>query len=143
MSQRIVVEISAGELIDKITILEIKAERIHEPRKLLRVLDELAHLEQVRRKTLLLAGQLDELAALTLELKRTNDLLWRLDEELRLHEERLDFGPAFVELARGVHRENDARAALKRRINELVGSRFMDEKDDGGAMEAPGLPPTA
>lgn len=115
--------ISAGELIDKITILRIKAERIaaeKQPnvRHELRLLEDLAARE--------LAGV--NLDALTAELTAINAGLWDIEDGKRDCERRGDFGPAFVALARSVYIENDRRAAVKRRINEAAGSDIVEEK---------------
>jgi hypothetical protein len=74
-----------------------------------------------------------ELRGLAAELKATNEALWQVEDDLRACERRQDFGPRFVELARSVYRHNDRRAELKRRINELLGSRLMEEKSYSSA----------
>jgi tetratricopeptide (TPR) repeat protein len=119
------VEIAPGELIDKITILQIKSERIADPAKLANVRRELAELTEVCDREVAPSAELTGLAA---ELKEVNEALWRIEDDIRDCERRRDFGPAFVELARSVYRENDRRAALKRRINDLLGSRIVEEK---------------
>jgi Tfp pilus assembly protein PilF len=119
------VEISAGELIDKITILEIKRERIADPAKLANVRRELAILTAVREREV---ADSAELTRLTAELKQVNEDLWRIEDDIRDCERRQDFGPSFIELARSVYRHNDRRAALKRCINDLLGSRLTEEK---------------
>jgi tetratricopeptide (TPR) repeat protein len=121
----VVVEIALGELLDKITILEIKRERIADATKLRHVEVELAALQAVRQDTLAAS---EPLAALTGELKAANELLWRVEDDIRDCERRKDFGPRFIELARSVYRHNDRRAALKRQINELLGSLLIEEK---------------
>jgi hypothetical protein len=122
---RIVVPVAAGELIDKITILEIKNERIRDPAKVKNIRAELAELAAVRDRGVELSPQLGWLSA---ELKRVNELLWQVEEDIRACEREGDFGGEFVELARSVYKHNDRRSALKRQINELVGSRLMEEK---------------
>ncbi|MBI4184657.1 MAG: hypothetical protein HY521_11750 [Proteobacteria bacterium] len=121
----ITVEVSAGELIDKIAILEIKCERIVDAAKLANVRRELAALAAVRAAALPSSAELDRLSA---ELKVVNARLWEIEDEIRDCERQKDFGPRFVELARAVYRNNDARAALKHRINRLLGSRLVEEK---------------
>lgn len=123
--QPLSIEVSAGELIDKITILEIKSERFTDP----------AQVENVRRELSVLAaardtafGESAELGDLTAELKAVNELLWQIEDDIRACERDQDFGKAFVELARAVYVNNDHRAAFKRRINTLVGSRLIEEK---------------
>jgi hypothetical protein len=119
------VEIAPGELIDKITILQIKAERITDPDKLRNVRAELAALSAARERAL---PSSPELSALTAELRAINEALWVIEDDIRQCERNQDFGPLFVELARSVYGQNDRRAALKRQINELLGSAFHEEK---------------
>ncbi len=120
------VEVSAGELVDKITILEIKAERIADADKLANVHRELRSLTATRREALPSSEELDEFTA---ELRRINKQLWEIEDDIRDCERRRDFGERFVELARAVYRTNDRRAAAKRSINELLGSELVEEKD--------------
>lgn len=120
------VEVSAGELVDKITILEIKAERISDPAKLANVRRELGSLTAARREALPISEELDELAA---ELRRINERLWEIEDDIRDCERQGDFGERFVKLARSVYRTNDRRAAAKRSINDLLGSELVEEKD--------------
>ena len=119
------VEVSPGELIDKITILEIKAERVVEPAKLQNIRVELATLTASRDKAIV---SNDRLAELTAELKAINAALWEIEDDLRECERTGDFGPRFVELARSVYRQNDRRSEAKRKINELLGSKLIEEK---------------
>jgi len=115
--------ISAGELIDKITILRIKAQRIA-PEKRANVRHELEQLEALAARELAAV----DLAALTAELTAINAGLWDIEDGKRDCERRGDFGPAFVALARSVYIENDRRAAVKRRINDAAGSDIVEEK---------------
>jgi len=124
----IAVEIGVGELIDKIVILQIKNERLNDAAKRANIGKELATLQAARERALAPSA---ELAALTAELRVVNEALWQVEDDLRLCERHQDFGPRFVELARSVYRHNDHRAALKRRINELVGSELVEEKSYG------------
>ena len=121
----ILVEVSAGELIDKITILEIKADRIADPQKLENVRRELAVLCRARDAAI---GASPELESLIGELKAVNEALWQVEDEIRECERNRDFGPSFIGLARRVYQSNDRRAALKRQINQLLGSRLIEEK---------------
>ena len=121
----ITVAIAPGELIDKITILEIKLERIKEPAKL----------ENIRREMEILAhtsadglAQSEELDGLTQELKDVNERLWQIEDDIRACEAAGDFGPRFIELARAVYINNDQRARAKRDINVLLGSDIIEEK---------------
>jgi hypothetical protein len=117
--------IAPGELLDKITILEIKAERIKDPDKLRNVRAELSLLSESRERSIIDPGGLAELTA---ELKAVNEALWQIEDEIRACEFTGDFGPRFIELARSVYQQNDRRAAVKRRINERLGSRIIEEK---------------
>jgi hypothetical protein len=121
----LLVPISVGELLDKISILELKEAAIAEPAKHANVVRELAALEEVRRREV---APLPELEALYAELKRVNGRLWQIEDDIRDHERAGRFDAAFVALARSVYRENDRRAALKRQINELTGSEIVEEK---------------
>ena len=126
MSERVLLaEVSPGELIDKITILEIKAERIADAAKLANVRYALERLRKTQRQEL---GPKAELAGLTAELKRANEALWEIEDEIRDCERAGDFGPRFVELARSVYRTNDRRAATKKAIDQLYGSAMTEEK---------------
>ena len=120
------VEVSPGELIDKITILEIKAERIADPEKLTNVHRELRSLTATREKALDPSPELDEFTA---ELRGINERLWEIEDDIRDCERKRDFGERFIGLARAVYRTNDRRAAAKRSINELLGSELVEEKD--------------
>jgi hypothetical protein len=121
----VLVEIAPGELIDKITILEIKRARITDTAKLAHIGAELAALEAARDRAL---APSDDLARLTAELRAANEALWQIEDDIRACERAGDFGPRFVELARSVYRRNDERAALKRQINELLGAAFSEQK---------------
>jgi hypothetical protein len=117
--------ISVGELFDKISILEIKAAALADPAQQANVLRELAALQAVRAREV---SGLPKLDALYVELKSTNQALWQIEDEIREKERLGQFDAGFVELARGVYRENDRRAVLKRRINQLTGSEIVEEK---------------
>jgi hypothetical protein len=121
----VLVEIAPGELIDKITILEIKRARIADPAKQTHVRAELAALHAARERAL---ASTPELARLTAELRAVNEVLWQVEDDIRECERSGDFGPRFVELARSVYRRNDERATLKRQINELLGAAFSEQK---------------
>ena len=119
------VDIAPGELIDKITILAIKSERIEDADKLKHVRVELDILTNIRDQVLSLSEPLNNL---TIKLKEVNERLWVIEDEIRSCEASKDFGPDFIELARSVYQENDKRARLKREVNKLLGSRIMEEK---------------
>ena len=125
MMTAVKVEISPGELIDRITILEIKAARINDEAKRANIGVELEELTAARQAAVPASARL---AALTGELKEVNEALWDIEDEIRALEAARDFGPAFIELARAVYKTNDRRSAIKRKINELLGSRLIDEK---------------
>jgi tetratricopeptide (TPR) repeat protein len=121
----IAIEIAPGELIDKITILEIKRQRIADEAKRANVVAELTMLCAARDRAI---GASPALVELTEELKKINEALWEVEDALRACEHRQDFGPAFIELARSVYRHNDRRAEVKRQINRLLGSKLIEEK---------------
>jgi hypothetical protein len=121
----ILAPISVGELFDKITILEIKAERITDPAKRLNVSSELFLLRDLKDREVTQSSTLDCLVA---ELKQLNESLWRIEDDIRDCERQGEFGARFVALARSVYRTNDRRAKLKRQINEASGSLLTEEK---------------
>jgi predicted glycosyltransferase len=121
----ILAPISAGELIDKITILAIKSERLTDQAKRANVLSELAALQDTATENLTPSPELERLTA---ALKAVNEGLWDVEEGKRDHERRKDFGDTFIALARRVYVDNDQRAAIKKEINLLVGSKIVEEK---------------
>ena len=125
MVMSVLVPVSWGEVIDKITILEIKAERLSDAGKLANVTRELDELVSVREREFPNHADLAKLAA---ELKAINEKLWVVEDDLRDLERAKDFGPRFVELARAVYYTNDERAAVKRKVNDLLGSTLVEEK---------------
>jgi len=125
MTHEITVPISPGELLDKITILRIKSQRMTDPVKLENVRIELNALEEVWRNSRFNQTQV---AADIEALQSVNERLWTIEDDIREQERRKDFGPEFVRLARAVYVENDQRAAIKRRINLSLGSSIVEEK---------------
>jgi hypothetical protein len=119
------VEISVGEFLDKWTILEIKSERIRDAQKLLNVTKELDVL-----KTTWAASPLSkrDISVELQKLKRVNETLWDIEDEIRKKEAKQEFDDSFVQLARSVYRFNDERAALKRELNRRLGSDLIEEK---------------
>lgn len=117
--------IAPGELLDKISILEIKAERISDPDKRRNIERELELLTGLWHGS---ARETAEISELRAELKSVNETLWTIEDEIRDCERRRDFGARFIELARSVYRTNDRRAAIKRQINERLGSAIIEEK---------------
>ena len=123
--EQISVPVSPGELVDKITILEIKAERITDEEKLKNVKTELELLVQVWE-----AASVDAEAVLPLKetLKGINQALWDIEDQIRVKESKQEFDQEFIDLARSVYVQNDQRAAAKKQINVLLGSKIKEEK---------------
>jgi hypothetical protein len=119
------VEVSVGELLDKVTILEIKSERITDAAKLENVNRELETLRQTWAKSDLSQKDVSSQIA---RLKEVNEALWDIEDNIRRKEAGQDFGDEFIQLARSVYHQNDIRAAVKKEINELLGSRLVEEK---------------
>ena len=119
------IRISYGELIDKITILEIRASRTADPA---RRADAVAYLEELVAERQRHLAAVPGLRALSAELSEVNRTLWDAEDRLRDQERRQEFGEAFVELARNVYRQNDRRSAIKRRIDRLAGSAIVEDK---------------
>jgi hypothetical protein len=121
----ILVPISPGELLDKITILRIKAARMKDPQKVANVKHELGLLEKTWKDSG--AANVD-LGAEEANLTQVNELLWAVEDDIRDEERAQRFGEKFIELARAVYVTNDERAAIKKRINTLLGSSIVEEK---------------
>ena len=118
------VPVSWGELLDKIVILEIKTERLADPKARANAMRELELLREAAAPVM--TG--GKAAASMARLKRVNQSLWDIEDRIRDHERAGDFGPGFIELARSVYRCNDERGALKREINLALGSALIEEK---------------
>ncbi|HEV7984977.1 MAG TPA: DUF6165 family protein [Steroidobacteraceae bacterium] len=121
----ILVPISPGELLDKITILRIKCARIDDATKLANVRLELSRLEQSRAAAVPVDAAV---VADERELERVNGELWEIEDRIREHEAQQCFDTGFIELARAVYLRNDERAAIKRRINLKLASALIEEK---------------
>lgn len=119
------VPVSFGELIDKITILEIKSERIDDPAKLSNIRRELEALTRTWAECPAAAVDIADTRA---ALKAVNERLWDIEDRIRLKEGAQAFDDEFIRLARSVYFENDERARLKREINTALGSTFVEEK---------------
>jgi len=119
------IEIGPGELIDRITILEIKLEKIRDEAKLVNIRHEYELSMGALRKEIAQSPELDRMTA---ELKAVNAELWRIEDDIRAQERANNFGEIFVALARSVYRTNDRRAAIKREINDLFQSKIVEEK---------------
>lgn len=125
MSETILAPIAPGELIDKITILRIKSERISDEAKLANVRIELDVLNKTRAEAVEESAKLTELDA---ALQAVNEELWEIEDDIRDCERNDDFSDTFIQLARAVYVTNDKRAALKKEINLLLGSDIVEEK---------------
>jgi uncharacterized protein DUF6165 len=125
MSNAILIEVSPGELIDRLTILEIKLDRIDDAQKRRNVEIEHAALRAAYEAHVPASTTL---AALVDGLREVNLRLWTIEDDIRDCESRQEFGQAFVALARSVYLSNDRRSELKREINALLGSRLREEK---------------
>jgi hypothetical protein len=121
----ILVEISPAELIDKLTILEIKLELIKDEGKRANVKREYSLLISAYQATIVETEPLRELTSM---LKRINRELWDIEDNIRAEERAKSFGDRFIELARSVYRTNDRRAAVKRQINAMLNSPIPEEK---------------
>jgi hypothetical protein len=123
--QDILVPTAPGELIDKLTILRLKAEKISDPAKLANVRHEQAALQTTADAALPPSAALN---ALWEQLYQINAALWMIEDDIRECESRADFGSDFIQLARAVYVTNDQRAAVKKQINLLLGSMIIEEK---------------
>lgn len=121
----IYVEIAPGELIDKITVLEIKSERISDPSRLKNVQTELDILQETRNKCV---SDSPELATLTKRLREANLNIWDMSSSIRELGEKGDFSEEFADVSWRIHLVNDERAAIKKQINLMQGSRIIEEK---------------
>lgn len=117
--------VSPGELLDKLTILDIKSERISDPAKLVNVRRERELLERVWRDSAMETAVVRSLRA---DLKSVNEKLWVIEDAIREEEHAGRFGERFIELARSVYVTNDERAAIKKAINQALDSEIVEEK---------------
>ena len=122
---KIYAEISAGELVDKITILKIKKEKITNKEKLIEIKKELDSLTNTFNKSI---KKNINLETLTKELENINLKLWDIENKKRELEKKQEFGKEFIELARNVYKSNDERAKIKLKINEALGSNIKEVK---------------
>lgn len=120
---------SPGELIDKITVLKIKSERIIHPERVANVEKELSMLEEVRERHF---PHTDELLAKVTELedrlKEANEMIWHMSEKIRELVDTKDLGQDFIDVSLQIHLSNDVRAMIKKEINTLLGSSIIEEK---------------
>jgi len=122
---KILAEISAGELVDKITILEIKKNKISNENKLKEIDKELNSLNNTMDKFIL---EKSKILTFKDQLKEINLKLWDIEDGKRIAEKNKDFGKIFIELARNVYKFNDERAKIKLKINEILGSNIKEVK---------------
>ena len=123
---KILVEVSVGELLDKISILEIKKDKIKNPEKLEYILDELSILKDELKNNIKSNAKLDQLYQ---SLKIINARLWVIEDDKRKCEKEKNFTENFIKLSRDVHILNDDRAKIKLKINELTGSKIKEIKE--------------
>tara|TARA_B100000131_G_scaffold301694_1_gene324127 strand:+ start:426 stop:815 length:390 start_codon:yes stop_codon:yes gene_type:complete len=123
---KILIEVSVGELLDKLTILEIKQEKIKDSEKLKYINDEYSVLKDELNKSVRTNPKLDELFN---SLKKINEKLWVIEDDKRLCEKNSDFGEKFVKLSRDIHFLNDDRAKIKLEINNHTGSVIKEIKE--------------
>ena len=135
LHQELLVPVSYGELLDKIAILQIKAERMADPAKVANVRRELSALE---RTWMAHPAAQKDVAELRARLKAVNERLWVIEDDIRVKEKAKAFDDEFVRLARSVYVQNDERARLKKDINLALGSAYVEEKSyqDYGAPPA-------
>jgi hypothetical protein len=122
---KITAEISCGELIDKITILKIKSERITDPEKLKNVHTELETLQKTYDEYI---GHNEEVVRLQNILQEINQALWDIEDAIRVKERNKEFDTEFIEIARSVYVTNDKRCVIKKEIDKVLGSRITEEK---------------
>ncbi|MCB0750878.1 MAG: hypothetical protein KDC52_05340 [Ignavibacteriae bacterium] len=118
------IEISIGELVDKITILQIKIERIKDAQKIFNVKKEYEIL-----KTYLSETSINEHSILYIDLKKINEALWEIEDKIRIKEQKKEFDEDFIQLARSVYYKNDVRSEIKKEINLITGSKLIEEKE--------------
>ena len=124
-SKKILTEISAGELLDKITILEIKLDNIKDKEKLIEINKEYNSLEKTKKSNIRIT---EDLQGLINQLSEINLKLWSIEEQKRICEKNGDFGKNFIQLSRNVYINNDKRAKIKFDINKLLGSNIKEVK---------------
>ena len=124
-SKKILSEISPGDLLDKISILEIKLEKVKDKNSQEKIKKEYKILKEIQNSSIELTGKIKDLFRLV---KNINIALWNIEDKLRIHEKNKDFSENFIELARGVYFNNDKRAKIKSEINEILGSNISEVK---------------
>ena len=124
-SKKILTEISAAELLDKIAILEIKLVKIKDKKSLLEINKEYESLKKTKNSNIKLTKNLENLI---IQLKEINLKLWDIEDKKRICEKNKDFGQTFVDLSRSVYLNNDKRANIKSKINKMLGSNIKEIK---------------
>tara|TARA_Y100000310_G_scaffold310755_1_gene356320 strand:+ start:943 stop:1344 length:402 start_codon:yes stop_codon:yes gene_type:complete len=124
-SKKILSEISAGELFDKISILEIKLDKIKDKNNLVEINKEYKMLKNVRNSNIEITDKIEKLFK---EIKKVNTNLWNIEDKLRICEKNKDYGKNFIELARSVYLNNDKRSIIKLEINKILGSNIKEIK---------------
>ena len=124
-SKKILSEISAGELLDKISILEIKMDKIKNNDSISEINKEYRILKQVKDSQIEPSEKLEKLY---IEIKKINSNLWSIEDEIRSCEKRKDFSEKFIDLARSVYFNNDKRSKIKSEINKILGSNIKEVK---------------
>jgi hypothetical protein len=122
VSNQILAPISVGELFDKITILEIKLDNTNSLTKLANIRTELNKLNELKPEVT------EEVIAMIQRLKRVNQVIWNIEDEIRVKEQNFEFSASFIELARNIYKNNDLRAEIKREINLATDSLIIEEK---------------
>ena len=122
---KILTEISAGELLDKVSILEIKLNKIKDPTLLDKVKNEYEILSKTKNQSVNFSKELNDLYK---NLKEANEKLWKIEDEIRLCEKNSDFKDKFIKLARDVYLTNDKRSKTKLEINKILGSNIQEVK---------------
>ena len=124
-SKKILSEISAGELLDKISILEIKLRKIKDKSGQEEIKKEYNILIKIQNSSIKLTDKIEDLFN---EIKKVNLNLWKIEDKLRICEKKKDFGKDFIELARGVYFNNDKRSKIKSEMNKILGSNIKEVK---------------
>ena len=123
--RKILTEISAGELLDKLSILEIKLNKIKNPALLQEIKKDYNAINKAKNRNI---NSSDEINVLYTDLKKINEQLWEIEDKIRLCEKNSDFKDKFIQLARDVYSKNDKRSKIKLEINKILGANIKDVK---------------
>ncbi len=124
-SKKILSEISAGELLDKISILEIKLDKVKDENNRKEIIKEYDVLKEVKNLNIDLTTEIEHLFK---NIKEVNLTLWNIEDQIRIYEKNKNFGQEFIDLARNVYLNNDRRAKIKSEINKKLGSNIKEIK---------------